>query len=173
MTHIVVDVETNGPIQGVHSMYEVGAVALSEDGVIEQGFHGLLHPISLDYVAEAQAVGAYTFEQTLDFPAPTLTMVEFAKWVGKFSGPHVLWSDNNGYDAPWVNWYFHFFLGRNPFGYSSRRISDLYCGAKGSTQAGWKHLRDTPHTHNAEDDARGNAEALYKILTENDIKIKW
>jgi hypothetical protein len=35
----------------------------------------------------------------------------------------------------------------------------------------FKHLRKTAHTHNALDDARGNAEALLQIKEEFGLKI--
>ncbi len=55
------------------------------------------------------------------------------------------------------------YLGRNIFGFSARRIGDLYCGVVKDSRAKWKHLRKTTHTHNPVDDAKGNAEALLEI----------
>ena len=57
------------------------------------------------------------------------------------------------------------FLGRNPFGFSGRRIGDLYAGlVKDASKATeWKKYRVTAHTHNPVDDAKGNAEALKKF----------
>ena len=51
-------------------------------------------------------------------------------------------------------------MGRNPFGYSARRIGDLYCGMNKDMNKTWKHLRKTVHDHNPVNDAKGNAEAL-------------
>ncbi len=64
-----------------------------------------------------------------------------------------------------INYYFHRFLGRNPFGFSGRRIGDLYAGlVKDASKATeWKKYRVTAHTHNPVDDAKGNAEALRKF----------
>jgi len=70
-----------------------------------------------------------------------------------------------------ICWYFHHFLNRNPFGYSSRRIGDLYCGLVSDTFAQWKHLRKTEHTHNPVDDAMGNAEVLLHMKNELQLKI--
>ncbi|MEA2028142.1 MAG: hypothetical protein U9N49_04135 [Campylobacterota bacterium] len=36
----------------------------------------------------------------------------------------------------------------------------------------FKHLRKTAHTHNALDDAIGNAEALLKIVKKYDLKLE-
>ena len=37
-------------------------------------------------------------------------------------------ADNFAFDWQFINYYFHRFLGRNPFGFSGRRIGDLYAG---------------------------------------------
>ena len=44
----------------------------------------------------------------------------FGNWLTEnVTGRPVLVSDNAGYDWQFVNWYFHYFLGRNPFGHSA------------------------------------------------------
>jgi hypothetical protein len=50
-------------------------------------------------------------------------------------------------------------------------LGSLYKGFVKDTFKSFKHLRDTKHTHNPVDDARGNAEALLKIKAEG-LKIK-
>ena len=68
-----------------------------------------------------------------------------------------------GFDFAFVNWYFHTFHGSNPFGWSARRIGDLFAGQQGRAKPAWHHLRTTAHTHNALDDAKGNAEAVLAL----------
>jgi hypothetical protein len=80
-------------------------------------------------------------------------------------------SDNNGFDWGFVNYYFHRFLGKNPFGHSSQNLGSLYKGVVKDTFANFKHLRVTRHTHHPVDDARGNAEALLRIQNEHGLKI--
>jgi eukaryotic-like serine/threonine-protein kinase len=69
------------------------------------------------------------------------------------------------FDWQFINYYFHRFLGKNPFGFSARRIGDLYSGLvrDASKASEWKKYRVTAHTHNPVDDAKGNGEALKKI----------
>ena len=86
-------------------------------------------------------------------------------------GKPIVISDNNGFDWMFVCWYFHHFLNRNPFGYSSRRIGDIYCGLEKNASASWQHLRKTVHTHNPVDDAKGNAEALLRMRDEMRLRI--
>ena len=67
---------------------------------------------------------------------------------------------NATFDWAFVNFYFHKYLGENPFGFGGVDIKSYYMGMSGSTWenrglAGYRRsLRVvTPHTHNALDDA--------------------
>lgn len=75
-------------------------------------------------------------------------------------------SDNPAYDWQFINFYFHYYLRRNPFGHSARRISDFYAGLVGnwSRTQEWKKWRKTPHDHNPVHDALGNVEAFEEIM---------
>lgn len=159
---IVIDVESDGPLQGINSMVCFGAVIV-EDG-LERTFYGKVKPISKEYNPEALAVSGFSREEHEQFDDPKEVMESFALWINEHTnGRPILISDNNGYDASWINWYFHRYVGRNPFGWSSRRIGDIYSGFKNDMYARWKNLRDTKHTHNPVDDAKGNAEAILKM----------
>ena len=162
MSLFVVDVESDGGLLGVNSMVCFGVVKVTPE--LDTTFYGKTKPISDIYNESALAVSGFSREQHLEFDDPKLVMYEFDKWLyNNTKGRPILISDNNGYDASWINWYFLTYLGKNPFGWSSRRIGDLYCGMKMDMWAGWKKLRVTKHTHNPVDDAMGNAEALLKM----------
>ena len=94
------------------------------------------------------------------------TFLAFEQWLNRFDGRVTFISDNPAYDWQFINYYFHFFLGRNPFGYSARRIGDFYSGLTGnfSNSTKWKRLRVTPHDHNPVHDALGNVESFSIIL---------
>ena len=81
-------------------------------------------------------------------------------------------SDNNGFDWQFINWYFHAFLGKNPFGHSSTNLGSLYKGLVKDMSKNFKHLRRTRHTHHPVDDARGNAEALLHMRDAMGLKIE-
>lgn len=91
-------------------------------------------------------------------------MLEFSDWIRKsIADKPVFISDNPAYDWQFINYYFHKYGIRNSFGFSGRRIGDLYCGMKmdASLNSEWKKkLRKTVHDHNPLNDAIGNAEAL-------------
>ena len=162
MSLFIVDVESDGGLLGVNSMVCFGVVKLTPE--LDTTFYGQTRPISEHYEPEALAVSGFSREEHEGFDDPAIVMVEFEAYLKANSkGRPILISDNNGYDASWINWYFLTYCGKNPFGWSSRRIGDLYCGMMKNTRAGWKKLRTTKHTHHPVDDAMGNAEALLKM----------
>jgi DNA polymerase III epsilon subunit-like protein len=170
MSYIMVDIESDGPIPGDYSMICFGAVLVDEQ--LDKTFYGKTKPVSDKFVPEALAISGFSREETLTFDEPKEVMEKFENWIKEHSkGRPVFISDNNGFDWMFICWYFHHFLGRNPFGFSSRRLADLYCGMQKDTFATWKHLRKTEHTHHPVDDAKGNAEVLLMMKNEMELKI--
>ena len=164
MSFVIVDVESDGPIPAEFSMVCFGAVVF--DDHLDKSFYGKTRPISDRFVPEALAVSGFSREQHLGFDDPKTVMEAFAAWLEQQTkGRPVFVSDNVAFDWQFINYYFHRFVGRNPFGFSGRRIGDLYAGlVKDAYKASdWKKYRVTKHTHNPVDDARGNAEALRKF----------
>ncbi len=163
MSFYVVDVESDGPIPGKYSMVSFGAV-LVEPG-LSRTFFGRTRPISDLWLPEALAVSGITRAEHLRFDEPGPVMEAFERWIQETSrGRPVFFSDNLAFDWQFVNWYFHTYLERNPFGWSGRRIGDLYCGMVKNAHAQWKHLRGTAHDHHPVNDAKGNAEVLLKLV---------
>jgi DNA polymerase III alpha subunit (gram-positive type) len=159
MPYIMIDIEADGPIPGDYSMISFGAVIV-EPG-LARTFYGQLKPISDRYIPEALAVCNVTREASLAFDDPKTVMERFHDWLkANCKGRMLFISDNNGFDWQFINWYFHHFLGKNPFGHSSTNLGSLYKGLQQDTFANFKHLRKTAHTHHPVDDAKGNAEAL-------------
>lgn len=160
--YIVVDVESDGPVPGPYSMVSFGAVIV--DNQLDKTFYGKVKPISDKWIPESLAISGITREQHLKFDEPVNVMHSFAEWIKKnTSGQPIFISDNNGFDFAFINYYFYAFYGKNPFGWSSRRIGDLFCGYMDDPYYKWKQHRKTSHTHNPVDDAKGNAEALLHL----------
>ena len=100
-------------------------------------------------------------------------MRDLAAWLGEASPGRrpVFVAFNATFDWMFVNWYFHRFLGKNPFGISGLDIKAYYMGALGkrawadTTKGGMetRFLSAAPHTHHALDDAREQAEVFLKI----------
>lgn len=100
-------------------------------------------------------------------------MGSFGGWLKANCGNRCTFvSDNNGFDWQFINWYFHHFVGNNPFGFSSTNLGSLYKGLAKDTSVNFKHLRKTKHTHHPVDDARGNAEALLTMRDTMGLKIR-
>ena len=160
MSYIVVDVEADGEIPHKYSMVCFGAVVVEPS--LNKTFYGQVKPMSNEYVESALKISGFSREEHLTFDDPLKVMMDFEKWIKENSkGRPVFISDNLAFDWQWINFYFHYFIGRNPFGWSGRRLGDLYCGMKMDTFAPWKNeFRKTKHDHNPVNDAKGNAEAL-------------
>ena len=172
MAYIMVDIESDGPIPGDYSMISFGAVLVEPQ--LDKTFYGKLKPISNQYIPEALAVSGFSREKTLTFEEPSKVMNDFARWIKETCKDRPIFiSDNNGFDWMFICWYFHHFTAANPFGFSSQNLGSLYKGLVKDTFQTFKHLRQTPHTHNPVDDAKGNAEALLTLKKEYDLKIKF
>ena len=170
MSYIVVDVEADGEIPFKYSMVSFGAIIVEPS--LSKTFYGKVRPISVDWKAESLAISGVTRQEHIEYDAPIRVMTAFNKWIKDNSvGTPIFISDNVAFDWQWINWYFHYYIGENPFGYSGRRLGDLYCGMLKDTHAKWKHLRDTKANHNPVNDAKGNAEVLLK-MKEMGLKIK-
>ena len=119
MTYVMVDVETDGPIPADYSMIGFGAVIIDE--TLNRTFYGQLRPISEQWIPEALVVSGFTRDETLHFDDPKEVMTRFNDWL-KLNRKNslVFISDNNGFDWQFINWYFHHFVGSNPFGFTDK-----------------------------------------------------
>lgn len=172
--YIVVDVESDGNLIGTNSMVCFGAVHIDSELKLDNCFYGQTAPISTAYNFKALAISGFTREEHKSFDGCHLTMIRFYNWLIQFHKP-ILISDNNGYDASWINWYMLKYVGQNPFGWSSRRIGDMFCGFMNDEKYQWKKHRDEqkyPHNHHPLSDAKGNASALI-YLKEQGFNIKF
>ncbi len=165
--NIVVDVESDGPCPGMYSMVSFGA-AFNVDGEIKSYYSGIIKPLLLAQCdLNALAVSGISREEQLNgqWALPVMNdFVSFLKENDDGTG-WIFWSDNPCFDWQFMNYYFYMFTESNPFGFSGRRIGDLYAGAVKDIRPAskWKKYRVTKHTHNPEDDAIGNLEALNTI----------
>ena len=171
MSYVMIDVESDGPIPGDYSMISFGAVIV--DATLSKRFEGRLRPVSERWIPEALAVSGHSREDTLQFEEAPVVMTRFRAWLDEHcQGRPMFISDNNGFDWQFINWYFHHFLGQNPFGFSSTNLGSFYKGLVRDTSKNFKHLRRTKHTHDPVDDALGNAEAFLTLIEQFSPKIR-
>jgi len=169
--HFAVDVEADGQTPLMYNMINFGIVSIADP---TKTFLGEVYPIHMNNggVPEARAVSGVSWEQQLGFRSAKEVMKEAEDFILDISDGRraTLWSDNNQFDGGYMNAYFHYALGRNPFGFSSRRIGCVDSGLRNNifnTQR-WKRLRRAPHDHNPVNDALGNAQAMRVILGVDD-----
>lgn len=167
MKYIMVDVEATGPCPGLYSMTEFGAVVI--DNYLDKTFYGKMCPLEgASYIQAALDVTNRKMEELERWPDPRKTMMGFEVWLNRMRGDDrlIFLSDNNGFDWAYINYYCWKFLGYNPFGHSSNNIANVFGGLHKNLRKNIRNLRKTPHTHNPVDDAKGNAEAVMRMVNE-------
>ena len=182
--YISADVETDGPIPGPYSLLSFGmAVAGSFDGRVVsradqlQTFYRELRPISDKFQDEAVEVNGLDRNRLLmEGNDPAAAMDEAAAWVHEVSKGHrpVLVAYPVAFDWSFLYWYFEMFArSGSPFGHSScLDIRTLYQARAGTVfdMSSKRHMPaelvpQQPHTHNALDDAREQADLFVNVLT--------
>jgi DNA polymerase III epsilon subunit-like protein len=170
--YISVDIEAAGPVPGLYSMLALGAC---EVGRPDEAFYAELRPVTDAFVPEALQVGGLSMERLREQGRdPAEVMVAFGNWVrdrATRAGRPVFVGFNSSFDWAFVNWYFHQFLGENPFGIGGVDIKAYYMGLVGCA---WSDTTSSrlppqfrsawPHTHNALDDARAQADIFAKLM---------
>ncbi len=138
---ISVDVETSGPVPAIFSLLSIGACLVEDDTV---SFVRLLKPISAHADPKALEVSGLSLTQLeRDGVPPEEAMRQFSEWIANVSASRtpVFVGLNAGFDWSFVNYYFHRFMGSNPFGFAPLDIKALFMGAAGVS---W---RDTRSSH--------------------------
>lgn len=168
--YISVDIEAAGPLPAIYSMLSLGAVAVDDP---MQTFYVELKPVNDKFVPDAMKVVGRSLE---DFAKkgqdPKVAMVAFRDWlahIAKAAKP-VFVGFNATFDWAFVNFYFHQYIGENPFGFGGIDIKSYYMGITGGT---WDDTRSSRiraeykgasrHTHNALDDAIEQAEIFRRM----------
>ncbi len=168
--YISVDIEAAGPIPATYSMLSLGAVAVDFP---QSTFSVDFRPVNDQSVPEAMKVVGRTlqeFERTGRDPKEA--MIAFRDWLNSVAkdGKPVFVGFNATFDWAFVNFYFHQYLGDNPFGFGGLDIKSYYMGMTGCTWADTRSSRIAPdfksrllHTHQALDDAIEQGEMFRKM----------
>lgn len=135
-----VDIEASGPIPGEYSMLSLGACLV---GAVDHTFYAELRPISDQFVPAALEVTGFDLrELSARGQQPITVMQNLLDWVAVESHgvSPVFVGFNAGFDWSFVNWYFHKFLGKNPFGVAPLDIKAYYMGLTGCS---WDETRSS------------------------------
>ncbi len=169
--YISVDIEAAGPVPGEYSMLSLGACVVTAPEIT---FYTEFKPINDHFVQAALKVGGLTLEQlAITGRPPAEAMRDFDHWIREAakSWTPVFVGFNASFDWAFVNWYFHVFLGENPFGIGALDIKAYYMGFAGclwgettSSQLPRQFQPTHRPTHNALDDAIVQAQIFKKLL---------
>ena len=98
-------------------------------------------------------------------------MLKYVHWLDSLGGAPVFVAHPIGFDYMWVCWYLNKFTGRNPFEknngidlltYAMLKLdTDILSARRTNWPEEW--FGGHEHTHKAIDDARGYAEAFFKM----------
>lgn len=163
MTHkrevfVSVDVETAGPIPGEYSLLSIGAC----DVELTKTFSCELKPINGNADPKALEVSGLSLDKLArDGLEPRAAMQSFADWLAGLAGTDrsvVFVGLNAPFDWSFVNYYFHHFFGRNPFGFTALDIKALFMGATGCD---WADTRSSKMAERLAPRLKGDHQALH------------
>jgi len=178
-SYISTDIETDGPIAGVHSMLSIGSAAFSPNGELLGTFSANLETLR-GAIADPRTTEWWKTQPDAwaacrkDAAAPEVAMVRYVDWIKGLPGRPVFVAYPTAFDFPFVYWYLMKFAGTNPFGYSAIDIKTYamallrrpyrLCG-KQSLPTEW--IGPVPHTHQALDDALEQGYLFCNMLKSN------
>ncbi len=168
---ISVDVETSGPIPGEYSLLSIGACNADAP---EQTFFREMKPVTRKADPKALEITGLSLDRLAqDGLEPATAMRAFSDWLSEVATADaklVFVGLNAPFDWSFVNYYFHHYLGINPFGFAALDIKALYMGAyacnwsETSSKKMAAKLHPSSHgDHNALHDALYQAE-LFRLI---------
>ncbi len=176
--YVSIDVETDGPIPGPHSMLSLGAAAFDHTGSLIGTFtcnlhtlpHAQPHPDTQAWWQQNESAYAATRQSCV---APVQGMQEFVNWLHALPGTPVAVAAPAGFDFMFVYWYLIQFVGHSPFSFSCVDVKSVAMTLLGkpykqSSKRAWpkRWFTNRPHTHVAVEDAIEQGESFMCMMKE-------
>ena len=177
--YVSTDIETDGPLPGIHAMLSIGSAAYTADKVLLGTFSANLESVpELTSDPETRAWWATQPEAWAacrrDPEPPATVLARYLAWLKSLPGRPVFVAYPAAFDFPFVAWYLHRYTGENPFGYTVIDIKTYamallgkpyrHCG-KHAMPPDW--FDPMPHTHVALDDALEQGSLFCNMLRAN------
>lgn len=176
--YVSIDVETSGPIPGEYSLLSIGACSIYEP---RSTFYVELKPLNNNFTAEAMSIHglslAHLSEQGED---PFQALSHFEAWLVEHTPAEhrpVFVAFNASFDWMFLSYYFHHYLGHNPFGHAPLDIKAYYMGKFGVSWAETsmrfvspRFLGNQPLSHHAMRDAIDQATIFLGLLENENVK---
>jgi DNA polymerase III epsilon subunit-like protein len=165
--YVSVDVETAGPIPGVYSLLSIGACVVDD---LTNTFSCELVPINRNADPAALKVTGLSLDdlERRGMPA-TEAMHCFSDWLASLHGVDdeiVFVGLNAPFDWSFINYYFHRFIGRNPFGFAALDIKAYFMG---STGCRWSDTRSSDMARALTPQRSGDHNALHDALYQAEL----
>lgn len=172
--YISVDVETAGPSPSEYSLLSIGACLVFDSS---KQFYVELQPVGDAYTDEARETAGLDLAALKEHGLPPQqAMQRFADWVGQVipnGDAPVFVAFNAPFDWMFITFYFHRYLGRNPFGHKALDIKAYYMGQNKTSwdQTGFNKVShhygfNVSLPHNSLGDALIQAEVFRAMLTQ-------
>ena len=143
-------------------MLSIGACLIEQT---TQTFSCELQPINGNVDPAALKITGLSVERLArEGLSPPAAMERFAVWAESFTSSEdnlVFVAFNAPFDWSFVNYYFHKFLGRNPFGFTALDIKAFYMGAAGCD---WRDTKSSRMAVALKPRLRGDHQALQDEL---------
>lgn len=179
-----VDVESDGPVPGLHSMLSIGISALHPETLEECAhFYQTVKRLGetnqdLDTMKWWSGFPEQYKAATLDPADPLWVMQELDEWVGaqrkRFDDPTPIFvAYPASFDFMFYAYYAHRFVGRSAFGFVALDMGSLAMGFNGGAYddqtkkkwpENWVEPKDRVALHHALDDARQQADIFRRMM---------
>ena len=177
--YVSTDVETDGPIPGLHSLLSFASAAYRPNKTLVSTFSANLHTLPgaighPDTMAWWQTQPEAWAAARSDLQDPAVALPAYVAWVKALPGSPVFVAYPAGFDFLFIYWYLIRFAGESPFSFSALDIKtyamamlkkEYRQSSKRNLPAHW--FDPLPHTHRALDDAIEQGALFCNMLREN------